>query len=60
MIDEYNVNHKVGMLSIKCKNSNPVDQEVLMTMVSKYQNVYSLIISDYNHTVDRVIHDHIQ
>jgi len=57
MINELNVNHKVGEISITLSNNNPINEEIIRMMISNYDNVYSILVYDYNDSIDNNIHD---
>jgi len=42
MINEINVNHKVGMIWIKLNNYNPINDEIIRIMINNYDNVYCI------------------
>ena len=52
MINEINVNQKVGEISIKLRNNNIIDQEIIRMMINNYDNVYVINVIDYNDSVD--------
>jgi len=61
MINEMNVNHKVGGISIRfSKNNNPINKEILRMMNNSYNNVYWIDVRDDNNSVDNIIHDQIK
>jgi len=60
MINELNVNHKVGGIGIKLDNENPINEEIIRMMNNNYNNLYSIGVFDYNDSVDNIIHDKIK
>jgi len=61
MIDELNVNQKVGQIFIKISNENPIDIEIIRMMINnKYHNLYWIWILDCNNSMDNNIHDAIK
>jgi len=48
MINELNVNHKVGMIWIKLNNNNPINEEIIRMMVNSCNNVYDIAVDNYN------------
>jgi len=57
MINELNVNHKVGGIRIKLRNNNPINEEIIRIIINNYDNVYSILVYDYNDSIDNNIHD---
>ena len=60
MINELNVNQKVGRIGIKLRNSNPINEEIIRIMANSYKNVYSIAVFDHNDSVDNINHDQIK
>ena len=56
MIDQQNVNHKVGIIKIESTNSNQFSQQVIQLMVDRYHNVYHIAVDDSSHQIDRKTH----
>ena len=46
MIDQLNANQKVGQLWIKINNENKFDDELIIKMFNKYNNLYNIYIHD--------------
>jgi len=40
MINEINVNHKVGTIIIGLNNFSPINQEIIRNMINSCNNVY--------------------
>jgi len=40
MINELNVNQKVGIIWITLSNDNPINEEIIRMMTNRYNNVY--------------------
>ena len=57
MINELNINQKVGEIAIKLNNNNPINEEMIRMMISNYNNVYRICLYDSNNSVDNSIHD---
>ena len=60
IINELNANHKVGIIGIKLRNNNPINDEIIRMMINNYKNVYNIVVFDYNDSVDNMIHDQIK
>ena len=60
MINELNVNHKVGTIIIGLSNDNPINEEIIRIMNNNYNNVYSIGVDDYNDSVDNMVHNQIK
>ena len=60
MINELNVNHKVGIIGIILRNSNPINDEIIRMMINNYKNVYYISVYDENDSVDNMVHDQIK
>ena len=60
MINELNVNNKVGRILIKLSNNNPINQEIIRMMTNRYYNLYGIYVFDYNNSIDNNIHDLIK
>ena len=60
MINELNVNHKVGIIEIDLRNSNPINDEIIRMMINNYKNVYCIDVCDRNDSVDNMVHDQIK
>lgn len=52
IIDELNANEKVGEVRIGLVDDNPINKEIVEMMLSKYQNIYDINISDWNDLID--------
>ena len=48
MVDELNVNQKVGIITININKNNPINEEIIGIMVSNYHNVYQIEVFDRN------------
>jgi len=46
MIDELNVNNRVGRIILKLINESPINTEILTIMTGRYSNVYYICIDD--------------
>ena len=44
MINELNVNQKVGIIQIRLDNNNPINEEIIRMMVNNYNNVYEIYV----------------
>jgi len=60
MINEMNVNHKVGTIRITVSNSNPINEEILRMINNRYNNVYEIVVYDNNDSVNNMVHDQIK
>ena len=60
MINELNVNQKVGRIWIELTNNNPINEEIVRNMTNTYNNVYQIGVYDQNDSVDNSIHDQIK
>jgi len=61
MINELNVNQKVGTISIRVSNNgNIINEEIIRMMTNRYKNIYGIMIHDYNDSVDNMVHDEIK
>jgi len=47
---------KVGIMTITISNSNRWSEELLNTMIKRYQNIYDIWIYDLNSSVDNEMH----
>jgi len=49
MVDQLDVNHKVGIVEFDIRDDNLIDSDLLVKMVNNYHNVYHIYIFDiYN------------
>ena len=48
MIENLNINHRVGVLMIKMNELNVFSREMIMRMNANYYNLYTLVIIDEN------------
>jgi len=61
VIDELNVNDKVGEIHIKLNQSiEKINRQIIKTMINRYHNVYSIGIYDQNDIVNNDIHEQIK
>ena len=60
MINELNVNHKVGGIYIKLSNDNPINGEIIRMINNSCNNVYWIKVFDYKNSVDNMVHDQIK
>jgi len=60
MIDQLDVNHKVGILKFAISNDNPFDSELLAKMAKNYRNVYHIYILDRCNYLKSEIHDQLR
>ena len=60
MINEMNVNQKVGTIVIGLNDNNPINEEIIRMMNNNYKNVYSIAVSDYNDSVDNEVYNQIK
>ena len=60
MINELNVNQKVGEISIRLNHYNLINEQTIRMMINNYNNVYSISIVDRNDSIDNGIHDSIK
>ena len=60
MIDELNVNQKVGEIGIGISNTNPINEQIIRIMINNYKNVYNIYVIDITDSVDNSIHNLIK
>jgi len=60
IIDELNVNHKVGRIMIRLDNINPINEEIIRMMTNSCNNVYDINVIDLNNSIDNMVHDQIK
>jgi len=60
MINELNLNHKVGKVIIRLNSDNPINNDIIRIMINMYHNLYSIVVRDNNDSVDNKIHDQIK
>ena len=60
MINELNVNQKVGRIWITLNNDNPINEEIIRMIINSCNNVYQIYICDENNSVDNINHDQIK
>jgi len=60
MINELNVNHKLGTIWIRLNNDNPINEEIMRNMNNSCNNVYWIVVNDNNNSVDNMVHDQIK
>ena len=60
MINQLNVNHKVGRIWITLRNNNPINEEIIRMINNNYNNVYGIDVRDWNDSVDNMVHDQIK
>ena len=60
MIDDLNINHKVGLVWIHLNDNNPITKELLIKMIDRYYNVYDITIADSRNRNDDDIHNLIE
>lgn len=46
MITQFKVDHKVGYLSIQIDDSTEWNEDIIATIMEKYQNVHYIVIDD--------------
>ena len=56
MISEMDCNNKVGGITIAIDSNNRWNEEILRTIMRRYQNIYKVWIIDSNVQVDNRIH----
>lgn len=56
MIDRLDINQKVGRIFIKISPNNPINAEIMRTILNNYNNIYRIDIQDGNGSVDNVVH----
>ena len=57
MVNELNVNQKVGRIWIKLDNDNQINDEIIRMIINSCNNVYYISIRDDNDSVDNMVHD---
>ena len=57
MIDQLNVNHRVGRIDVRIRNSNPIDIQLLEKIRSNCHNLYFICIGDYYDQVKNDMHN---
>lgn len=60
MISEFNADNKVGVIFIELKNDKDWNEQLIMTMIKRYSNIYSIGIDDYSKTVNERTHSMIK
>jgi len=60
MIDTLNSNSNVGRLGIRPSSNHQWNSEIVELIISKYTNVYDIVVLDYNNSVDHWMHDWIK
>ena len=60
LINTLDANSNVGLVWIGLSNDYKWSDEILAIMISKYTNVYSIVIYDYNDLVDDRMHRFIK
>ena len=60
MINEMNVNQKVGGIRIILSYDNPINDEIIRMITNSCNNVYYIIVVDYSDSVDNMIHNQIK
>ena len=60
IINELDINQKVGEIWIRLNNSNPINEEIIRMIINSYNNVYSIHVRDDNDSVDNINHDQIK
>lgn len=60
MIEQFEVDKKVGRIDIRLHNDNGWNEEVLLKMIEKYKNVYLIYLGDWNNVVDNRMHGLVQ
>jgi len=56
MVNKLNTNSKVGRIYISLNNSNVLDQEVMETLVRRYENIYYVWIQSTNNSANDWVH----
>ena len=57
MIDELDVNDRVGKLAIKLGYNNPVDSSLIRMISDRFTNLYYVHIKDQNDMIENTIHN---
>jgi len=60
MINELNVNYKVGRILIKLNKNNPINEEIIRNMINRYKNVYCIVVLDRSESINNSIHYQIK
>ena len=60
MVDELNVNYRVGHISIGFHSDNVINEEIIRIMIKRYQNVYSIYVNNKDNLINSNIHDLIK
>jgi len=60
MIDELDIDHKVGFLEIDIISSNPLNEEIIRMVANRYHNIYRFDVYDHNDLVNDMIHEPIK
>ena len=60
MINELNVNQKVGIVFIRLYNDNPINEEIIRMTINSCNNVYAIYVYDCTDSIDNNIHDLIK
>jgi len=60
MINTLDANSNVGEVSIKFDRTNYYNDEILKTMMNKYNNLYSIELQDDNDEIDHRKHNIIK
>ena len=56
MVNKLNTNSKVGRIYISLNNGNVLDQEVMETLVRRYENIYYVWIQSTNNSANDWVH----
>jgi len=60
MIDELDVNNKVGTIWIGVNSANVINKSMITSMVTNYHNLYYIYVEDYLDSIDHSIHNQIK
>jgi len=52
MIDDMNINHKVGIIAIYLRDENRIDIELMDDILSRFSNVHKIWIVDELNAID--------
>jgi len=57
MVNELNVNQKVGRICIGLSNDNPINEEIIRMVIDSCHNLYDIYVEDKNDSVDNIMHN---
>lgn len=56
MVNELGGDKRVGRVIIRLDSKDEWDEEIMRTMMDRYQNIYHIYVLDYNDSVDSQMH----